>query len=210
MKFSRFAWFLAFIGVGLLTGCASHAVDSAIEKPASAVAPIGGFSPGQGFISRGCGFYISTDGLLITCRHVLAGGKTWVLGSGSAPLPAEVVVEDPASDLALLRVRLPREQDRPGRVAFFELKQVDFDEMGHLRVAGGHGVVHGLFNHFETVGRDIDFSAQIGAADEGAPVLDDSGRVIGIVRGPYEGKPGEFLAIPVWRAVRMLPGKDAN
>ena len=59
--------------------------------------------------SSGSGVIVSSDGLIVTNNHVVAGAKRLsVTLTNQEVLNAEIVARDPAIDLALLRVRTPR------------------------------------------------------------------------------------------------------
>ena len=52
----------------------------------------------------GSGFYVSSNGYLLTNQHVVNGARKVFVYSGSQRLPAQVVKTDAANDLALLKV----------------------------------------------------------------------------------------------------------
>lgn len=71
----------------------------------------GGSSAGRsGPIGSGTGFFVSSDGLLVTNAHVVRGGKSFSIYTRGEETPAELVQVDPENDLALLKVDV---QSRP-------------------------------------------------------------------------------------------------
>jgi S1-C subfamily serine protease len=54
--------------------------------------------------SFGSGFYVTSNGYLLTNQHVVDGARKVFVYSGSQRLPAQVVKTDAANDLALLKV----------------------------------------------------------------------------------------------------------
>ena len=54
--------------------------------------------------STGTGFIISKDGYLLTCHHVIAGGRAITVKVGQDQYPARVIRDDPRNDLALLKI----------------------------------------------------------------------------------------------------------
>jgi len=63
-------------------------------------------NPGDGGSALGSGFIIGADGLIVTNRHVIVDARTVrVRLSDSREMPAQVVGADPATDIALLRVK---------------------------------------------------------------------------------------------------------
>jgi len=55
-------------------------------------------------MESGTGFFITDDGYLITCFHVVTNATRIMVGTRQGVLPAELVRSDEASDLALLKV----------------------------------------------------------------------------------------------------------
>ena len=65
-------------------------------------------------LSSGTGFVISADGLILTNRHVVDGGKSFlVMMNDATQKSAEVVVIDDEQDLALVRVKLDEGKKLP-------------------------------------------------------------------------------------------------
>ena len=54
--------------------------------------------------SSGSGFLITDNGYLVTCHHVIAGGRRIVVKVDKNQYPARVVRDDPKNDLALLKI----------------------------------------------------------------------------------------------------------
>ncbi len=54
--------------------------------------------------STGTGFFVTDDGYLVTCEHVVDGAKAFNVRIAGASLPAKLVVESKAIDVALLKV----------------------------------------------------------------------------------------------------------
>ena len=61
-----------------------------------------------GAITSGTGFVVASDGVILTNRHVVKGGKSYeVILQGGAKVPAEVIIIDDEQDLALVRIKPP-------------------------------------------------------------------------------------------------------
>lgn len=90
---------------GDLLDAYSRAVIGVVQRVSPAVISVGNL-PNQPQQGSGSGFLISPDGFAITNGHVVAGrDRLQVTTSEGDKLEAHVVGDDPATDLALMRVR---------------------------------------------------------------------------------------------------------
>lgn len=144
--------------------------------------------------SLGSGFLIDTLGHIITCNHVVAGYEelTVKFADGTSCEGGEVVVvgRDPATDLAVLRVRSAR------RFLSVRLGNSDELEVGQWVMAMGSpfglqgsasaGIVSGLsrWGLAKSSGPDfqdfIQTDALINPGNSGGPLVDLEGRVVGV------------------------------
>jgi S1-C subfamily serine protease len=168
----------------------------------------------------GSGFIIDEAGHLLTNYHVVEGAEeievTFAEGDTYA---AEVVGADPRNDIALLRVDAPAELLVP-----IELGSSDGLVVGQRAIAIGNpfgqfgrtlttGVISALDRTLEgDDGRPITGVIQTDAAinrgNSGGPLLDSSGRVIGInsaIFSPTGANAGVGFAVPVDTVRRLLP-----
>jgi S1-C subfamily serine protease len=147
-----------------------------------------GDEPGEGAISSGTGFVISPDGLILTNRHVVKGGKTFqVILQGGTKVPAEVVVIDDEQDMALIRIKVAKpmatvqlaEHDSPSDGA--ECTVIGFP-LGN-RYTASPKVTHGIVtsSKIATEGADVMIDAKVNPGNSGGPILDKSGNVMAIV-----------------------------
>ncbi len=166
----------------------------------------------QVYSSVGSGVIISDDGLILTNHHVVAEmAQVDVRTYDGRQFTAQDIKSDPASDLAILRVRA----NSPLPVA--ELGDSDQLHVGDWVLAIGSpftlesSVSAGIISRTErqrrlsqnVVGRFLQTDAAINPGNSGGPLLDLDGKVIGIntaISSRSGGFQGVGFAIPVTRA----------
>ena len=175
----------------------SQAVTQAVERARSAVVHIEvRAKPGGPSSSRtpegggsGSGFFISPDGYLLTNSHVVQDGAAWrVFLADGRKYAADLVGQDPHSDLAVLRVSA-------ADISHLEFADSAALRLGQIAVAIGSpmgfqqtvtaGIVSGLGRTLRAAsGRLIDNIVQTDAAlnpgNSGGPLVDIQGRVMGV------------------------------
>jgi S1-C subfamily serine protease len=168
----------------------------------------------------GSGFVWDDQGHIVTNYHVIEDAHTIEVSfAPDVVLPATVVGADPANDLAVIRVDNP-----PAEVHPLPLADSDALEVGQIVVAIGNPF--GRFQRTMTTGiisaldrtirvgegrvlrRVIQTDADINRGNSGGPLLDSSGRVIGVISAIYSPtgtNAGVGLAIPINKARRVAP-----
>lgn len=132
--------------------------------------------------SIGSGFFVSDDGLIVTCRHVVGGNQTvTVQRRDGSSLEGAVIATDPERDLALIRI--------PGS-GYHALRLLDDvptigDEVIAIGTPEGvpwsvsKGIVSGLRS--ARAARLVQTDAAISPGSSGGPLIETrSGRVAGI------------------------------
>jgi len=166
----------------------SEAVAGAVERASPAVIhlEVGGPEPAGG---SGSGFFISPDGYALTNSHVVHRARAIraALGDGRR-LAAELVGDDPDTDLAVVRVSA-------ADVSHLEFADSDQVRVGQIAIALGSpmgfqqtataGIVSALGRSLRAQsGRSIDHIIQTDAAlnpgNSGGPLADTRGRVMGV------------------------------
>ena len=182
----------------------SRAVISVVQKISPAVISVTGPAddPRGGM---GSGFLLAPDGYALTNSHVAGGRrKLRAVTAEGDTLDATVVGDDPATDLALLRL-LARE------LPFAELGDSEGLQAGQLVIAMGNplgfqstvstGVISALGRAMRGAdGRRIDnivqHAAPLNPGNSGGPLLDSRGRVVGINTAIIAMAQGLGFAIP--------------
>src|SRR5918911_709218 len=180
-----------------------------------------GFPEEQRGEATGSGFAIDRKGTILTNAHVVAGAtKVQVQFADKRIVDARILGRDESSDLAVLKVSA-----KPGELPPLPLGSSRSVQVGDLTIAIGNpfglertlttGVVSATRrtirapNGFEIDGV-IQTDAAINPGNSGGPLLDATGRVIGInsqieTGGGGNGNIGIGFAIPIDTARRLLP-----
>jgi serine protease Do len=156
-------------------------------------------------VAQGSGFFISSDGYIVTNNHVVQKAKSvTVITDDGKTLDAKVVGTDPKTDLALLKV------DQKGDYPFVTLAN-ELPHIGDWVVAIGNPyglggtVTAGIIS---AEGRDIgdgpydrflQIDAPINRGNSGGPTFNMQGQVVGVntaIYSPSGGSVGIGFAIP--------------
>ncbi len=167
--------------------------------------------------SSGSGFFITADGEILTNNHVVEDAtKISVQLEDDTELEAEVVGRDPATDIALLKVK-----DGDRRFPYLQLGDSDALRVGEWVMAVGNplqmdhtvtvgvisakGRVLGLSDEGSSFENFIQTDAAINLGNSGGPLVNASGKVIGINTAINAAGQNLGFAIPVKTAERVLP-----
>jgi len=156
----------------------------------------------------GSGVIVSGDGYILTNNHVVAEVDTVeVVTDDGTVFPAEVVGTDPASDLAVLKVK-------PNGLKVIEMGDSDQLEVGDWVLAVGnpfsealgatvtHGIVSAKGRSLQLAAFEdfIQTDAAINPGNSGGALVDGRGRLIGIntaIMSRSGGSQGVGFAIPI-------------
>jgi len=188
------------------------AITVVARQPAS-----GGFGQDNQVVGAGSGFVIDTQGHILTNNHVVEGATRIEVNFFDGTIArGEIVGLDPNSDLAVVKVDVPEGV----------LKPVEFADSDALLVGQGvlaigspfnqrwtltSGIVSALQRTIEaetnfSIGGVIQTDASINSGNSGGPLLDLSGRVIGVnsqIISRTESSAGIGFAIPSNLAQRV-------
>lgn len=176
---------------------------------------------GVGYPDRviGSGFFIDRRGYLLTNHHVIASevdpgyegfSRLYVrlAGDPTERIPARVVGWDPVFDLALVKVEV-----EPGYVfsgaATGNVSPGDriyaIGSPGGLESTITSGIVSAVGRRFLQVGDAMQVDVPVNPGSSGGPLLDEHGRLAGIVFAGIEQFEGVNFAIPWHWVERALP-----
>ena len=163
-------------------------------------------------IGGGSGFFVSSDGLIVTNKHVVdqTDADYTVLTNDGKKHSATVVARDPVLDIALIKIT-------GSGYPFLDLGDSDSLEVGQSVIAIGNalgefrntvsvGVVSGLARSItagdesgnsETLDHVIQTDAAINPGNSGGPLLDLSGEVIGVNVAVAQGSQSIGFALPI-------------
>lgn len=172
--------------------------------------------PRQG---SGSGFFYDTLGHIITNYHVIADAdELQVTLADGRTVPAQIAGSDPSNDLAVIKVDLPANEIRPLPIG--DSTQV---YVGQFVLALGNpfglertltfGIVSALGRVIESpnqrfIGEVIQSDVAINPGNSGGPLLDLSGRVIGVnsaILSPSGANAGIGFAISARTVQRVVP-----
>jgi S1-C subfamily serine protease len=191
----------------------SRAVVDVVEKVGPAVASLGiRKDRGEG---AGSGFVIAPDGILLTNSHVVRGASSVrvQLRDGSEHA-AKVVGDDPATDLAVVRVSardLPyvpiesSERAVPGQLAIAIGNPLGFDATVSAGVVSATGRM--LYGR-QTIDDLIQHTAPLNPGSSGGPLLSGRGVLLGINTAVIHRSQGIGFSVPAdtasWVAGQLL------
>ena len=177
-------------------------------------------------VGAGSGFIVSSDGLVLTNKHVVSDSKAdyTVYTNDGKKYKAKVLALDPVEDLAVIKIQQPSEQPA---ITFPTVKLGDSSgiQIGETAIAIGNalgqfsntvsvGVVSGLQrtisasdemgNTSETLDNIIQTDAAINPGNSGGPLLNLKGEVIGIDTAVAQGSQSIGFALPINLAKRDI------
>lgn len=170
-------------------------------------------------IGAGSGFLISADGLIATNKHVVADTSAdyTVITSDDKEHVAKVIARDPSRDIAILKID-------DSTYPWLELGDSDAIKVGQTVIAIGNslgefsntvskGIVSGLqrdltassgMGQSERLTNIIQTDAAINPGNSGGPLLDLSGKVIGINVAIAEGAQNIGFALPANQVKKII------
>jgi len=163
-------------------------------------------------VGGGSGFIISSDGLIVTNKHVVydADAEYTVITTDEKEYNGRVVTRDPINDVAIIKIEAKS-------LPIAELGDSDTIELGQTVIAVGNalgvfnntvskGIISGLSRkvtaslgkgQIENLRHVMQTDVAINQGNSGGPLLDLEGRVIGINTAVIYGAQNIGFAIPI-------------
>lgn len=170
-------------------------------------------------IGGGSGFLVSTDGLIVTNKHVVSdeGGEYTVFLNDGAKHEAKLVARDPVNDIAVIKIDAKN-------LPFLEFADSSNLQVGQSVIAIGNalgefkntvstGVVSGLarsitagdsLGQAEQLNEVIQTDAAINPGNSGGPLLNLSGKIIGVNVAIAQGSQNVGFALPANEVKRTV------
>ena len=169
-------------------------------------------------VGSGSGFVISSDGLILTNKHVVSdkAASYTVFTNDGKKYDAKVLARDPAQDLALVKINA-------ANLSAVDLGDSDAIQLGQTAIAIGNalgefrntvsvGVISGLARDVTASGGStteriqgvIQTDAAINPGNSGGPLLNLRGEVIGINTAVVSGAQNIGFALPINKAKRDI------
>jgi len=193
-------------------------VESAVQKANPAVVAITitktvlrltGYEEQE--VGSGSGFVVSADGMIITNKHVVSdpNAKYTVVLTNGTKYPATVLARDTVLDIAVVKINA-------ANLPYIELGNSDSLKLGQSVIAIGNalgqfqntisvGIVSGLSRSIiasgggvtEALDHVIQTDAAINPGNSGGPLLDLSGKVVGVNTAVVQGSQNIGFALPI-------------
>jgi serine protease Do len=164
-------------------------------------------------IGGGSGFIVSSDGLIVTNRHVVSDQEAsyTVMTNDGKKYDAKVMAIDPVSDVALLKIEaggnLPTlDLADSGNLKIGQTVIAIGNSLGEFRNTVSKGIISGLkrnvtagdgFGQAEQLSEVIQTDAAINPGNSGGPLLNISGQVIGVNVAMAQGAENIGFALPI-------------
>ncbi len=204
-----------------IAGAAQPSVVTITTEGSSGNSPFATSSTGVG-----SGIVVSSDGLILTNYHVVSGSQSLTVSlSDGRQVSATVVATDPTHDLAVIRANATgltaAKLGDSSSLVVGETVIAIGSPLGTFTDSVTEGIVSGLNRSIDVASETgargatthlsglIQTDAAINPGNSGGPLLDASGRVIGVVTASSANAEGIGFAIPIAAAQSLLAQAEA-
>ncbi len=170
-------------------------------------------------VGGGSGFFISSDGLILTNRHVVEDQNATytVIANDGKEYEAKVLARDPVRDIAVIRI----EGNNFPTLSFGDSDSLEIGQttiaignsLGEFANSVSRGIISGLKRNLnagsglgdsERLTDIVQTDAAINPGNSGGPLLDIQGRVIGVNVARAQGAENVAFALPINQAKRII------
>ncbi|MBI2439261.1 MAG: trypsin-like peptidase domain-containing protein [Candidatus Moranbacteria bacterium] len=170
-------------------------------------------------VGSGSGFFVSTDGLVVTNKHVVSNERDeyTVITSDNKEYPAAVLARDPYNDIAILKIDVsdvvPVSLGDSENVKVGQTVLAIGNPLGEFANSVSRGIVSGLqrsveagsdFGDTEKLSNIIQTDAAINPGNSGGPLFNLSGEVIGVNVAMASGAENIAFALPINSVKRVV------
>jgi S1-C subfamily serine protease len=211
MKRVNFADFVLVISLALLLPAAADSIPEIVKKTKPAIVELVAMDENGSPTKLGTGFFVSPDGLVVTNFHVVSEASSLAaISNNGATFSFEKVTARPQGvDLAILKFRATN-------VPFLTLGQSTNKVEGDQVIVIGNPsgltgtVSDGIISAFRKDPDYIQITAPISPGSSGSPVMDESGKVIGVATWQKTGGQNLNFAIPVETVIQAIASIGSN
>lgn len=211
MKRVNFADFVLAITLALLMPAAADSIPEIVKRVRPAIVEIVAMDKNGTPTKLGTGFFVSSDGLVVTNFHVVSGASSLAaINNNGATFSFEKVAARPQGvDLAILKFGATD-------VPFLTLGQSTNKVEGEKVIVIGNPsgltgtVSDGIISAFRKDPDYIQITAPVSPGSSGSPVMDESGKVIGVATWQKTGGQNLNFAIPVETVVQAIGSIGTN
>jgi S1-C subfamily serine protease len=142
--------------------------------------------------TAGSGFFINPRGQVLTGFHVVAHCSALTVSTlRGGRVPAQVLVSDYSADLALIQTKVKPERfarfnPAPERNRGIKSSVVGYPALGAATIVPSRTAVEASPTQVTGDGTEFIVEGRIRAGHSGSPVLDETGRVIGLIRSKVD------------------------
>jgi len=169
-------------------------------------------------VSRGTGFLISADGMILTNKHVVSDEEATytIITNDQQEYSAEILARDPFQDLALLKIKgsgfQPVVLGDSSKIALGESVIAIGNALGEFQNTVSTGVISGLSRQINASGEGrvealsnvLQTDAAINPGNSGGPLLNLRGEVIGINVAIAQVAENIAFSIPINQAKKAI------
>lgn len=194
--FLRIASFIVGLAPCSLINLSAFSIPEIVAKAKPAVVQIVAVDGNQNPLKKCTGFFITSDGVLVTSNHVIAGADDLFAqtNTGAIFIFRSVIFRSVELDLALLKfaaIGVPYLKLGSSAHVAEDQRVVIIGRPEGLEETVSDGIISAFRNNRSS----IQITAAISPGSSGSPVLDESGQVIGITTST--GKEGGNLNLAI-------------